>query len=251
MAGGCGAGRWGWGCSAAQMGRRSRVIPCGTAPWRVPGAGRLRGRRAPRGWGRVAASRCPDRSGGASSGAGGQNRAGRRGRSPPRRSRRRPGAVGDATRGPPGSPRAQEPQASKGSRGQSPRPLLLFRPTKDGRSHTLPALVVQPLRRRCGRCAWARSGSSFRSRGAAGNRVPQRCCLSFPTPVAELSRARLHSACGPCAASDQSPLLAAQHPGGIAIARNGRTSSLPLCYHRAAPFSEYKVLHANLFIESY
>lgn len=103
------------------MGRRSRVIPCGTAPWRVPGAGRLRGRRAPRGWGRVAASRCPDRSGGASSGAGGQNRAGRRGRSPPRRSRRRPGAVGDATRGPPGSPRAQEPQASKGSRGQRGR----------------------------------------------------------------------------------------------------------------------------------
>lgn len=161
-----------------------------------------------------------------------------------------PGCRGRRYPGPAGLPPCPRASGLEGQPGAA-RPLLLFRPTKDGRSHTLPALVVQPLRRRCGRCAWARSGSSFRSRGAAGNRVPQRCCLSFPTPVAELSRARLHSACGPCAASDQSPLLAAQHPGGIAIARNGRTSSLPLCYHRAAPFSEYKVLHANLFIESY
>ncbi|KAM9588721.1 uncharacterized protein ACIBXB_007493 isoform 2-T2 [Morphnus guianensis] len=33
--------RWGWGCLGLhRWGRRSRVIPCETAPWSVPGAGR-------------------------------------------------------------------------------------------------------------------------------------------------------------------------------------------------------------------
>lgn len=191
------------------MGRRSRVIPCGTAPWRVPGAGRLRGRRTPRGRGRgrVAASRSPDSSGGFPSGAGGQHRAGRRGRSPPRRSRVPWETLPGSRRALP-VPEHLKPRRAAGGRARGR--CSGCRPTKDGRSHTLPALAVQPLRWRCGRCARARPGSPPRSRVAAGNRVAGRCCLSFHTPLPGHSRAPLHSARGPCAASDRPPLLAAQ-----------------------------------------
>ncbi|CAN8179391.1 unnamed protein product [Coccothraustes coccothraustes] len=122
----------------------------------------------------------------------------------------------------------------------------------------------------CGRSRWARAGlrpavrpgpaseehNGRRLRGWAvgvgvlggtdGETLP---CDSVP--LAGHSRTRLRSACGPRAASDRPPLLAAQHPGGIAIARNGRTRSRPLRHHRAAPFSECQVLHANRFIEAY
>lgn len=88
------------------MGRRSRVIPCGTAPWRVPGAGRLRGRRAPRGRGRVAASRSPHSSGGFPSAA----------RAEPRRP---PGPISSAPQpAPPGSRGRRSP----GPAGLSPCP---------------------------------------------------------------------------------------------------------------------------------
>ncbi|XP_064495935.1 collagen alpha-1(I) chain-like [Pseudopipra pipra] len=202
MAGGCGAGRWGWGCSAAQMGRRSRVIPCGTAPWRVPGAGRLRGRRAPRGRGRVAASRSPGRSGvppGAGpSGAGGQGRSPRGRGSPGRRSPK-----------PSGRSRGQSASGLEGQRGKTPGRRSASRPTKDGRSHTLPPPpALRPL------CPGP-AGVTLRARGAAGNRVPEQCCPASHTPA-------------PGAASHQPPLLAAEHPGGIAIARKGRTRAFLL-----------------------
>lgn len=139
-----------------------------------------------------------------------------------------PGCRGSAARGPPGSPRARAPQASKGSRGESPRPLLRFQANK-GREEphaassggSAPPLMLRPL-------CLGPAGVTPQVPGRGREPCPGAVLPFLAHPVPRHSRARLHSACGPCAASDQPPLLAAQHPGGIAIARNGRTRSRPL-----------------------
>lgn len=139
-----------------------------------------------------------------------------------------PGCRGSAARGPPGSPRARAPQASKGSRGESPRPLLRFQANK-GREEphaassggSAPPLMLRPL-------CLGPAGVTLQVPGRGREPCPGAVLPFLAHPVTRHCGARLHSACGPCAASDQPPLLAAQHPGGIAIARNGRTRSRPL-----------------------